>query len=408
VRFTWLTAVARDRPLLADALLALGCLGVAVATLQLSSRRPEQDPGLVVACCLALVGVTPIALRRWRTWWAVVGAAGCTGLAIAVPAATDLLAQGTTIMVVTYSAASLLPPRRAVAATGLLWIPALSLVALQVGTLPPAGSPLWTVLVSNTAIALVLLSVGRTVWTRRAYASALEDRARAAEANQQALAVQAVGEERRRVARELHDLVAHHISVMSVLASGARRTLRQDPAAADEVLETIERTGRTVLREMRRLLDLLRATDPETGDVLAPQPNLAAVTGLVEQVREAGLPVTLVCDHHLAELDPGLALTVYRIVQEALTNVLKHAGAATVEVRIALVDRWVQVEVADTGRGPRLGAGRPGHGLLGMHERVAIFGGTLQTGPRPGGGFRLRAAIPLDGPDPTAHGTLTP
>src|SRR5690606_11832654 len=217
----------------------------------------------------------------------------------------------------------------------------------------------------------------------------------AAEANQRALAEQAVADERRRIARELHDVVAHHVSVMGVLATGARRVLTRDPAAADEALTTIEETGRTALREMRRLLTVLR-TEAEPAAELAPQPGLAGIEALVEQIREAGLPVTLRINGDEAPLDPGVALTVYRIVQEALTNTLKHAGEATARVRLDVDGSCLQLEVSDTGRGPRPDGGRIGHGLLGMRERVALYGGTLRTGPRPGGGFRVSARIPLE------------
>jgi signal transduction histidine kinase len=233
---------------------------------------------------------------------------------------------------------------------------------------------------------------------RRAYIAALEGRASDAERNQRALAAQAVADERRRIARELHDMVAHHVSVMGVLATGSRRTLHRDPAAADEALATIEETGRTALRELRRLLDVLR-TDQEPADDLTPQPGLAHLPALVEQVREAGLPVTLRMDGEPGALDPGVALTIYRIVQEALTNALKHAGSATAEVRLDIGTYWLTLEICDTGRGPRLSSGPIGHGLLGMRERVMLYGGSLRTGPRPGGGFRVSARLPVDALD---------
>ncbi|GAB3978494.1 sensor histidine kinase [Plantactinospora veratri] len=216
-----------------------------------------------------------------------------------------------------------------------------------------------------------------------------------AEENQRSLADQAVADERRRIARELHDVVAHHVSVMGVLATGARRVLSRDPAATDGALGTIEETSRTTLRELRRLLDVLR-TDAEPAAELSPQPGLAGIEALVEQVREAGLPVTLRVDGTPGPLDPGVALTVFRIVQEALTNTLKHAGAATAQVRLSFGVYWLIVEIADTGRGPAPESGRLGHGLVGMRERMALYGGTLRTGPRPGGGYRVYAKMPME------------
>ena len=251
--------------------------------------------------------------------------------------------------------------------------------------------------------AAVCFLAGRTVRNRRAYIAVLEDRAAAAEAGQVARAATAVADERRRIARELHDIVAHHVSVMGVLATGSRRALRRDPVAADEALATIEQTGRSVLRELRRLLDVLRADDTDDGGgCLAPQPGVHGIAGLIEQVRDAGLPVDYHREGPVDDLDPVLGLTVYRIVQEAPTNVLKHAGAATAQVRLRVRADVVDLEVTDTGRGQRPGAPSRGHGLLGMRERVAMHGGTRGVGPRPGGGYRLCATMPVE----TADGGL--
>jgi signal transduction histidine kinase len=303
------------------------------------------------------------------------------------------------VLVVAYTAAARLPIRRAAVATAAVWAPAVALIPFTVEIDDaPFKLPSLYLVVFNLLTALVCFFIGRTVHNRRRYTAALEERARTAELNQAALTAQAVAEERRRIARELHDVVAHHVSVMSVLATGSRRMLNRDPKAADEALATIEETGRTALREMRRLLSVLRA-DTEPAGELAPQPGLAGVTNLVEQVREAGLPVTLRVDGQPGPMDPGVALTVYRIVQEALTNALKHAGSATAEVRLSFGTQALEVEVCDTGRGPQLGSAAIGHGLLGMRERVMLYGGTLRTGPRPGGGYRLSAKIPVEALD---------
>jgi signal transduction histidine kinase len=241
----------------------------------------------------------------------------------------------------------------------------------------------------------VCFFIGRTVCTRRAYTTALEQRATAAEENREASAREAVLEERRRIARELHDVVAHHISVMGVLATGARRTLSRDPEAADEALATIEATGRTTLREMRRLLDVLRRDD-ETDAALQPQPGVAGLEALVAQVREAGLAVRLTVVGDPRPLDPGVDLTIFRIVQEGLTNALKHAGPASAEVRVEFRGDRLALEVIDDGRGTSGRNGHTGHGLVGMRERVSLYGGTLRTGPRTGGGYAVTANIPLD------------
>jgi signal transduction histidine kinase len=383
----------RERPVATDALLAVALFVVQLGFWTALWWEPQQPSfPVVVALCAAEMGLVVIR-RRWP-WAAVVGLSlfGSTATLFAPVDSTG----GLGYLAIAYTAAAYLPLRQAVLATAVLWVPALALgpVAAQ----PPpqfADLPLWYLFASTVMVVMICFFVGRVVHTRRAYTEALEQRAATAEANQRALAAQAVAEERRRIARELHDLVAHHVAVMGVLATGARRAAGRDPAAADEALATIEATGRTVLREMRRLLEVLRSESEPAGE-LAPQPGLTAVEVLVEQVREAGLPVRLRVDGDPGRLDPGMALTIYRVVQEALTNVLKHAGPATAEVRIARGDSSLQLEVFDTGRGPAPGGQGVGHGLVSMRERVHLLGGTLRTGPRPGGGFRVYAKIPTD------------
>ncbi|WP_422741541.1 sensor histidine kinase [Micromonospora sp. WMMD754] len=203
-----------------------------------------------------------------------------------------------------------------------------------------------------------------------------------------------VTDEHRRIARELHDLVAHRVAAMGVLATGARRVLGRDPGAADGALAAVEETGRETLRELHRLL---RVLDADAGVArLAPQPGLAGVPALVERARRAGLPVTLRMEGTSTAVAEGVALTAHRIVAEALRNVLAHAGPATALVRITVGGGVLTVEVVDTGRGPGRPPDRIGHGLVGMRERVALYGGILRTGPAPGGGFRVYARIPLD------------
>ncbi|MBM0238903.1 sensor histidine kinase [Micromonospora sp. ATA32] len=381
----------RHRPLAGDALFAVALVLLEVVFILLSPREfwPWRLPA---ALGWSVLCAAPVALRRVAPWPAV-GAAVAT---LAVPALLGHAptTQSLTFVVLTYTMAANRRVRPAVLAALLLWVP----VAL-VNTLAPVRGalevgPAYLVL-NNLLTGLLAYAVGRAVHARRLSIEALRERARVAEANQRSLAEQAVADERRRIARELHDVVAHHVSVMGVLATGARRVLGRDPAAADEAIATIEDTSRVTLREMRRLLDVLR-TDAEPAADLAPQPGLAGIESLVEQVREAGLPVTLRFEGTPGPLEEGVALTVYRIVQEALTNALKHAGTATAQVRIAYGGTALTVEVADTGRGPGPGPDRIGHGLVGMRERVGLYGGTLRIGPRPGGGFRVYATIPVE------------
>ncbi len=350
---------------------------------------------MVAAAALTTGEMTFVAIRRRWPWLAVLGLAGYHILALLLFGWVG--AGGLSLLVVSYTAAASMPLGSALVATGLLWAPSLAATITLADNHPDylPDVPAWYLVAWTTLFALAWFFFGRVVRSRRLVTAALESRARAAEANQQALAQQAVAEERRRIARELHDVVAHHVAVMGVLATGARRAAARDPHAVTQALATIEETGRTALRELRRLLDVLR-TDTEPAGELTPQPDLADIEALVEQVREAGLPVALTVDGQPGTLDPGVALTVYRIVQEALTNVLKHAGPATATVDLRYGTRWLEVEVTDTGYGPHPSPGAVGHGLISMRERVALYGGELRTGARPGGGFRVYAKMPVD------------
>jgi signal transduction histidine kinase len=205
----------------------------------------------------------------------------------------------------------------------------------------------------------------------------------------------AVAEERVRIARELHDVVAHAISVIVLQARGGRRSLATDPGETREALDMIEATGSQALAEMRRLLGMLRRDDEEIA--LAPQPSLRYLDTLTAQVREAGLPVELSVEGEPIELSPGVDLSAYRIVQEALTNALKHAGPATARVVVRYRENDLELEIADTGLGAGAGAGDGGgHGLAGMRERVSVYGGKIEAGSQDGGGFAVRARLPLD------------
>jgi signal transduction histidine kinase len=205
-------------------------------------------------------------------------------------------------------------------------------------------------------------------------------------------AEQAAAAERARIARELHDIVAHHLSVVVLQAAGARASGKP----AGPVLERIENSARQALDETSCLLNVLRDPDEEAG--LTPQPGPGELDALAARARAAGLPVNLVVDGDLAAIPAVAGVSVYRIVQEALTNVLKHAGLARAEVTIGYAEDTVTIEVTDTGTGqPGHGPAGGGHGLAGMRERAAVFGGELAAGPRPGGGFAVRARLPLGG-----------
>lgn len=215
-----------------------------------------------------------------------------------------------------------------------------------------------------------------------------------AEVTAAAQVMAAVIEERTRIARELHDIVAHSVSMMVVQAGAAGRVVEDDPALVRRSLESIRATGSEALAEMRRLVAVMRE-DGDAGD-LAPQPGVAAIPALVDEARGAGLEVTLNTSGRVLPLAPGLDLTVYRIVQEALTNVRRHAEAGSAQVLMAYADDALTVEVSDDGSGePRSPGSRTGHGLLGMRERVALYGGTLHVGRLSGHGFVVRAQLPV-------------
>jgi signal transduction histidine kinase len=241
--------------------------------------------------------------------------------------------------------------------------------------------------------------VGFFVWLAAAVLRHRADRLAAAERHaarleeeQEDRAREAIAEERARIARELHDVVAHSVSVMTVQAGAARLLLPGNPDRAIGPLLAVEETGRQALTELRRLLGILRADG--NAHVLTPQPGIEELPALAETVREAGLPVELTIEGVPQPLTAGVGLAAYRIVQEALTNTLKHAGPAHARVVVHYARDAVQLEVSDDGRG--LGADSRGHGLIGMRERATVYGGQLHAGQRPGGGYVVRASLPIE------------
>lgn len=234
---------------------------------------------------------------------------------------------------------------------------------------------------------------GRIVHQRRTEAEDLTVEATHLREQQEVRAFQAVAEERGRLARELHDVIAHNVSLMVVQAAAAEQVLEGSPDQAREALLRIQQAGRQTVVELRRLLGILRGHERELE--ISPQPSLAGLEVLVEQVRRSGLPVEVGVEGAAIPLSVSLDLSAYRILQEGLTNVLRHAGATKATVAIRYLPQVLELEIVDDGQGTRDNA-TWGHGLVGIRERVALFDGTLETGNRTEGGFFLRALLPLE------------
>ncbi|MDP9260117.1 MAG: histidine kinase [Actinomycetota bacterium] len=350
-------------------------VGLALALVALSQIEVwRYDAGGGHAAGAATQALTA-ALVAWRSRFplaASVGviAAAFLGAAVAEPGSVTLAAA---LIVLFYTLGTLPDRRRALAGLALGLVTGVAMT--EDGSL-------------NNYLAIVLTSFGVPwlVGTLRLR----QRRARELETQREEAARLAVAEERARLARELHDVVSHDVGMIVVQAGAGDVLLDEQPERTREALRAIESGARHSLVELRRLLGLLR-TDAEAS--LAPQPTLARLDELVERVREAGLAVQVQVEGSIVPLDAAVDLTAYRIVQEGLTNVLKHAGPSQVHVTVRYLGDALEIEVADTGRGPA--GGRGGYGLAGLRERVALLGGALETGAAEGGGHVLRARLPL-------------
>jgi signal transduction histidine kinase len=393
----------RARPLLADGLLAGLLATVSLVALWYGNRDCDGAcrPGGGAAVGLVLATTLPLVWRRRRPLAVslVTGlATAAYGLAPYPDLATPVALGGVVGM---YSVAAW-GGRRAAVVSG--WVAAVVLAIVLI--LPRTDADL----VDAAFVALGLAGawvLGDRARVQRALAAELAERAARLERERTAEARRAVAEERARIARELHDVVAHHVSMMVVQAEAGPVAVERDPARAAGAFEAIAATGRQALVEMRRLLGVLRG-DGEPAASLAPQPGLAQVPSLVEQVGRAGLEVELVVEGAEAALPPGIDLSAYRIVQEALTNALRHGASERARVLIRYGERDLELRVWDEGRREegngspphRRPQTAPGRGLLGMRERVHLFGGELSAGPAPDGGFTVVARLPMGDPAP--------
>jgi signal transduction histidine kinase len=366
-----------------DALVALGLWVATEIEVWGFWVEEEQGPKLFAAAMATGLAVA-IAWRRGHPLAVVATVAALYAAWVVVDVPAGSLFPFLILLVAVYTVAERCDRRAAVAGGAL----GLAAIWLQIAV---EGSE-----VANYAFTGVFVVgawvAGRGMRRRQTRADHLQLRTVELERDREAKARAAVAEERARIARELHDVVAHSVGVMVIQAQAAQQVAPPD-AATQPALRSIESTGQQALTEMRRLLGLLRSEDEEVA--LAPQPSLRFLDRLVDQVREAGLPVELVVEGHPARLPPGVDLSGYRIVQEALTNALKHAGPARARVLVRYGATELELEISDDGPGGATAAGN-GHGLVGMRERVSVYGGRLETGGRPDGGYAVRVRLPLE------------
>ena len=384
---------------MADGLLALVAAGLSLAQLQ-GFPSPRSRGALNVA--LVLLQTLPLVFRRRAPFTVFVVAAAAAAVQGTLQLRGPLFAF-LALNLALYSLAAYGDHRLAVRAVA-VWA---CLLTVRLGYLIATSWPQVTIsglsdVVDDYVLLAAAWTLGEGVRQRRVHAAELEDRAARLEREREEKARQAVIQERLRIARELHDVVAHSLSVIGVQAGAARLVLDADPdpTGVREAVAAIEATANQAMAEMRRALGILRATEP-SGVALAPLPGLGQLPALRDQLRSAGLSVDLTVTGEPRPVATSIDLSLYRIVQEALTNALKHARATRAEVVVGYGAHDITVEVTDDGRGPPPSAARSqGAGTIGMRERVALFSGELQVGPRAQGGYAVRVCLPIPAEEP--------
>ncbi len=392
-----LRARAAAQPLVVDTILALALSALSIFTLMAGA----QDLGSIDAVGLALVLLQTLPLAARRIWPVAVFAITFGALVVHALVVQNAYSAPIGSLIALYTVAQMLDRRRSGLVTAFAGVVFL-LVSIYKGLLPVGLSG-----VIQTELALLAVwTLGTWSRERRVYLVTVEARASRLEREREERDARAVTEERERIARELHDVVTHHVSVIVIQAGAALRALDRRPDDARTAVAAIDATGRLALADMRRMLGILGSPDPvgelvgagdTTSDPLAPMPGFDRLGELLEQVRAAGLPVELTVEGEARPLDPGIELSAYRIIQEALTNSLKHASGASAQARVAYRPAELEIEVSDRGGAGGRGIGVPGEsgrGLIGMRERVAVFGGRFEAGPVPGG-FRVSATLPI-------------
>jgi signal transduction histidine kinase len=397
--YAWL----RRHPKVLDGGLAavLAFLGTASTVVTVFHARATMFPGQLVGIPVGLAIAVPVIFRRDYPVGAFAAAIVIGGLQVLFnirPSAADLA-----VVILLYTLAAYTPRR--ISITGLV-ICLIGSAAAVIRWMPQGLSLLDAVAFGSILFAgpsLIAWVFGDSMRYRRAYYTSLEDRAARLEAERDAQAQVAAAAERARIARELHDVVAHNVSVMVVQADGASYALGTDPDRAQQALAAIATTGRQALTEMRRMLGVLRRDEDGTEPERAPLPGIGQLGELLEQTRATGLAVSVTVEGVPQPLPDGAALAAYRIVQESLTNTRKHAGPrATAQVTLRYLEDALLLRITDDGRGGAAASDGAGHGLTGMRERVAIYGGWVQAGPRPSGGYQVTARLPLTSPTPAS------
>jgi len=341
----------------------------------------ESEPPSLWAVALTLVATLPIALRR--RFPLVVFVVTLTAALVLDVRYSSFQFAGALVALYTVAAY--------IGRPGSIGVGVGTALALPITQFDDDAAGLAEVVASYVLFAVAWV-LGDRIGARRTYTEKLEERAVQHEREREEHARRAAAEEQARIARELHDIITHNVSVMTVQAAAARDVFETQPDSARDALGSIESTGREALTELRRLLGSV-----QTGDgAFTPLPGLARLEELISQVRTAGLDVELNVEGEPRELPAGVDLSAYRIVQEALTNTLKHAQASGATILVRYGDEAVEVEVVDNGRGPTANDNGRGRGIIGMRERAALFGGELQAGPAPQGGFAVHARIPVE------------
>jgi signal transduction histidine kinase len=369
----------------------IGCAILAgVASLAHFALGQTAHPApLSLAASLAVAVLTAAALPFRRVWPGPVFLYTVLAAAVLAQWPAPGAPFPVALAIALYTVAATMRRAAALAAAAL----AAGVVIMVVGQ---DGTRDWALTISDAVgFAAVVLIVGLYVSTRRAYLAELSDRAQRLERERDQNSALAAAVERARIAREMHDSVAHHLTVIVALSDGALAAVTRAPGLAADAIRDVSSTAREALAETRRLLGVLRADSGE--DLRQPLPGLADLDDLLGRVRGAGLPVRYERTGTGADLPPGVQLAVYRLVQEALTNTMKHAGpGSSATVRLQLMPSEVRVEVDDDGIGSATPTGAPGGGLTGMRERISAFGGELDCGPRQPRGWRVTARLRLD------------